>query len=152
MSDKIEPVDPMVRSGLLFAGGNRAWTGKRHIEGIDDGILTAKEISTLNFSSVDLVVLSACQTGLGIVKANEGVYGLQRAFKLAGAETIIMSLWEVDDLATSIMMSAFYEKYLAGYSKSEAFKYAVDSIRYYRIDNEQRFDSPYYWAAFIMLD
>ena len=152
MSDKIEPVDPMMRSGLLFAGGNRAWTGKRHIEGIDDGILTAKEISTLNFSSVDLVVLSACQTGLGIVKANEGVYGLQRAFKLAGTETIIMSLWEVDDLATSIMMSAFYEKYLAGYSKSEAFKYAVDSVRDYRIDDEQRFDSPYYWAAFIMLD
>ena len=151
MSDNIGIIDPMMRSGLLFAGGNRVWTGKRHIEGIDDGILTAKEISTLDFSCVDLVVLSACQTGLGDVKANEGVYGLQRAFKLAGAETIIMSLWEVDDSATSIMMSAFYEKYLEGHSKSEAFKYAVDYVRDYKKDGKQ-WNSPYYWAGFVMMD
>lgn len=152
MSDKIGLVDPMMRSGLLFAGGNRAWTGKRHIEGIEDGILTAKEISTLDFSSVDLVVLSACQTGLGDIEANEGVYGLQRAFKLAGANTIIMSLWEVDDRATSIMMSVFYEKYLSGSSKNEAFKYAIDAVRNYKIDGKQVFVSPYYWGGFVMMD
>lgn len=152
MSEKIGLVDPMMRSGLLFAGGNRAWTGKRHINGIEDGILTAKEISILDFSSVDLVVLSACQTGLGDVKANEGVYGLQRAFKLAGVRTIIMSLWEVDDRATSIMMSVFYEKYLAGNTKDEAFKCAVDAVRSFQIDGKQTFNSPYYWAGFVMMD
>ena len=152
MSDKVGFVDPMIRSGLMFAGGNRAWTGKRQINGIEDGILTAKEISTLDFSSVDLVVLSACQTGLGDVKAHEGVYGLQRAFKLAGVQTIIMSLWEVDDRATSIMMSAFYEKYLEGNSKDSAFKYAVDAVRSYEIEGEQPFNSPYYWAGFVMMD
>lgn len=83
----------------------------------------------MDFSSVDLVVLSACQTGLGDVKANEGVYSLQRAFKLAGVQTIIMSLWEVDDRATSIMMSVFYEKYLKGNSIDDAFKYAIDAVR-----------------------
>ena len=152
MSDKVGFVDPMMRAGLLFAGGNRVWTGKRHINGIEDGILTAKEISTLDFSSVDLVVLSACQTGLGDVKANEGVYGLQRAFKLAGVQTIIMSLWEVDDRATSIMMSVFYEKYLEGYSKDNAFKYAIDAVRNYEVDGKQLFNSPYYWAGFVMMD
>lgn len=152
MSDKVGFVDPMMRAGLLFAGGNRAWTGKRHIKDIEDGILTAKEISTLDFSSVDLVVLSACQTGLGDVKANEGVYGLQRAFKLAGVQTIIMSLWEVDDRATSIMMSVFYEKYLEGYSKDNAFKYAIDAVRNYEVDGKQPFNSPYYWAGFVMMD
>lgn len=152
MSDKVGFVDPMMRAGLLFAGGNRAWTGKRHIKDIEDGILTAKEISTLDFSSVDLVVLSACQTGLGDVKANEGVYGLQRAFKLAGVQTIIMSLWEVDDRATSIMMSVFYEKYLEGYSKDDAFKYAIDAVRNWKVDGKQPFNSPYYWAGFVMMD
>lgn len=152
MSDKVGFVDPMMRAGLLFAGGNRAWTGKRHIKDIEDGILTAKEISTLDFSSVDLVVLSACQTGLGDVKANEGVYGLQRAFKLAGVQTIIMSLWEVDDRATSIMMSVFYEKYLEGNTKDDAFKYAIDAVRSYKVDGKQIFNSPYYWAGFVIMD
>lgn len=152
MSDKVGFVDPMMRAGLLFAGGNRAWTGKRHIKDIEDGILTAKEISTLDFSSVDLVVLSACQTGLGDVKANEGVYGLQRAFKLAGVQTIIMSLWEVDDRATSIMMSVFYDKYLEGNSKDDAFKYAIDAVINYEVNGKQPFNSPYYWAGFVMMD
>lgn len=152
MPDKVGFIDPMMRAGLLFAGGNRAWTGKRHIKDIEDGILTAKEISTLDFSSVDLVVLSACQTGLGDVKANEGVYGLQRAFKLAGVQTIIMSLWEVDDSATSIMMSVFYEKYLEGNSKDDAFKYAIDAVRNWKVDGKLPFNSPYYWAGFVMMD
>lgn len=153
MSDKVGKIDPMLRSGLLLAGANRVWTGKRSIEGIDDGILTAKEISSLDFSEVSLIVLSACQTGLGDVEANEGVYGLQRAFKLAGAETLIMSLWEVDDTATGLLMKAFYEEYLNGKAKDIAFKNAVDEVRKYKDENGRRpFSSPYYWAAFIMLD
>lgn len=153
MSDNIGRVDPMLRSGLLFAGANRAWTGKRSIDGIDDGILTAKEIAALNFSKVKLIVMSACQTGLGDVEANEGVYGLQRAFKLAGAETLIMSLWEVDDKATSLLMKTFYEDYLNGKVKDMAFRNAINKVRSYKDENGNTpFSSPYYWAAFIMMD
>lgn len=146
-------VDPMIRSGLLFSGGNRAWTGKRQISGIEDGVLTAKEISTMNLSKTDLVVLSACETGLGDVQANEGVFGLQRAFKLAGVKSLIMSLWEVDDVATRVMMTAFYEKYLSGVSKIDAFNYAVHSVRNYK-DNygAKPFENPYYWAGFVLMD
>lgn len=153
MSETIGRVDPMLRSGLLFAGANRAWTGKRNIEGIDDGILTAKEITALDLSKVKLIVLSACQTGLGDVEANEGVYGLQRAFKLAGVETIIMSLWEVDDRATSLLMRTFYENYLNEKDKDVAFRNAINTVRNYKDDNgDTPFASPYYWAAFIMMD
>ncbi len=153
MSDNIGKVDPMLRSGLLFAGANRAWTGKRSIDGIDDGILTAKEIAALNFSKVKLIVMSACQTGLGDVEANEGVYGLQRAFKLAGAETLIMSLWEVDDKATSLLMKTFYEDYLNGKVKDMAFRNAINKVRSYKDETGNTpFSSPYYWAAFIMMD
>lgn len=153
MSDNVGRVDPMLRSGLLLAGANRVWTGKRGLDGVEDGILTAKEISSLNFSKVKLVVLSACQTGLGDIEANEGVYGLQRAFKLAGAETIIMSLWEVDDAATSLLMKTFYEEYLNGKAKDYAFKTAINKVRNHKNEKgETPFSSPYYWAAFIMLD
>lgn len=145
--------DPMLRSGLLFSGANRAWQGKRKIEGVEDGILTAKEIAGLNFSKMDLIVMSACQTGLGDVESNEGVYGLQRAFKLAGAETIIMSLWEVDDMATSLLMKSFYDGYLSGESKDVAFRNATNTVRNYTDKNGDRpYESPYYWAAFIMMD
>jgi CHAT domain-containing protein len=90
--------------------------------------------------------MSACQTGLGDVKNGEGVFGLQRAFKLAGVETLIMSLWEVDDNATAKLMSAFYQEWLiSGKSKQEAFKEAQRQIRAER-------PSPFYWAAFVMMD
>ena len=153
MSDNVGRIDPMIRSGLLFAGANRVWTGKRGIDGVEDGILTAKEISALDFSKVQLIVLSACQSGLGDVEANEGVYGLQRAFKLAGAETLIMSLWEVDDAATRLLMKTFYEEYLNGKVKDNAFKAAINKVRNYKDETGKTpFSSPYYWAAFIMLD
>ena len=145
--------DPMLRSGLLFSGANRAWQGKRKIEGVEDGILTAKEIAGLNFSKLDLIVLSACQTGLGDVESNEGVYGLQRAFKLAGAKTIIMSLWEVDDIATTLLMKSFYDGYLNGETKDVAFRNATNTVRNYTDKNGNKlYESPYYWAAFIMMD
>lgn len=153
MSETVGRVDPMLRSGLLFSGANRVWTGKSGIDGIEDGILTAKEVTNLDFSKVGLIVLSACQTALGEVEANEGVYGLQRAFKLAGAETLIMSLWEVDDQATSLLMKFFYEEYLNGNTKDCAFRAAVNKVRTYKDEsNDEPFSSPYYWAAFIMLD
>ncbi len=135
------------QSGLLFAGANSALDPKKRKdipEGVDDGILTAKEISRLDFKNLDLVVLSACQTGLGEV-TGEGVFGLQRGFKKAGAQTIIMSLWNVDDYATRLLMSEFYKNLVSGKSKREAFLAAQAYVRHKNSD-------PKYWAAFIMVD
>jgi len=100
----------------------------------------------MNLLGTKLVVMSACQTGLGDVKNGEGVFGLQRAFKLAGVETLIMSLWEVDDNATAKLMSAFYQEWLfSGKSRQEAFKEAQRQVRAER-------PLPFYWAAFVMMD
>lgn len=135
----------MIRSGLLFAGANRTWTGNNAIADIEDGILTAEEISNVNLSSTKLVVLSACETGLGEIKSSEGVFGLQRAFKLAGVQSLIMSLWKVDDNATMLLMNTFYDNWMNGMTKHNAFNSAIDTIR-------KQYKSPYYWAAFVMLD
>ncbi|MCR4560557.1 MAG: CHAT domain-containing protein, partial [Bacteroidales bacterium] len=104
----------------------------------------AKEISRLDFQGLDLVVLSACQTGLGEV-TGEGVFGLQRGFKKAGAQTIIMSLWEVDDYATRLLMTEFFKGLTAGKTKREAFLSALDFVKAKNSD-------PKYWAAFVMVD
>ncbi|MBR4215622.1 MAG: tetratricopeptide repeat protein [Bacteroidales bacterium] len=135
------------RSGLFFAGANTALDPeqRKYIpEGVDDGILTAKEISRMDFKGLDLVVLSACQTGLGEV-TSEGVFGLQRGFKKAGAQTIVMSLWNVSDKPTKELMTEFYRNLVAGKSKREAFISAQDKIRVKYID-------PKMWAGFIMVD
>lgn len=135
----------MIRSGLLLAGANRTWTGIHVIPNVEDGILTAEEISNVNLFGTKLVVLSACETGLGEIKSSEGVFGLQRAFKLAGVQSLIMSLWKVDDNATMELMNTFYNNWLSGMSKHDAFNNAVEKIRGHH-------KSPYYWAAFVMLD
>lgn len=135
----------MIRSGLLFAGANRAWTGNNIVPNIEDGILTAEEISNVNLSGTKLVVLSACETGLGEIKSSEGVFGLQRAFKMAGVQSLIMSLWKVDDHATMQLMNNFYSNWIGGMSKHDAFNSAIEQIR-------KTYKSPYYWAAFVMLD
>ena len=135
----------MRRSGLVMAGGNRAWSGDTIPEGVDDGILTAQEISVLDFRDMDLVVLSACETGLGDINTSEGVFGLQRAFKKAGAKTLVMSLWKVNDEITKSLMNKFYQSLFTGKSKHEAFLEAQQFIR-------SRHPEPQNWAAFIMLD
>ncbi len=105
--------NPMIRSGLVLAGGNHAWkTGKPLRPDLEDGILTAYEISQMNLANTELVVLSACETGLGDLVGNEGVYGLQRAFKIAGARYLIMSLWQVPDFQTQVFMTTFYKHWL----------------------------------------
>ncbi|MBR5652687.1 MAG: CHAT domain-containing protein [Prevotella sp.] len=139
----------LTRSGLLMAGANETLHGEDRPLDVDDGVLTAQEISRLDLRGLDLVVLSACKTGNGDINQGEGVFGLQRGFKKAGAQTIVMSLWEVNDEATQILMTAFYENLLQGQSKRDAFQNAQHHLR--TVDNGQ-FDKPQFWAAFILLD
>jgi len=134
----------LFRSGLLFAGANNAWTGKQ-IAGIDDGILTAYEVSNLYLPNTKLVVLSACETGLGDIEGNEGVYGLQRAFKIAGVENLIMSLWKVPDLETGEFMQLFYKNIFDKQSITDAF-YNAQAIMKNKYRNE-----PFKWAAWILV-
>lgn len=139
--------DAMSLSGLVFAGGNAAWLGKKNVDGVLGGVLTAKDIANLDFKGTDLLVLSACKTGQGKVTA-EGVFGLQRAFKKAGVSTIIMSLWNVDDKVTSEFMVAFYGQLTDkanNWNKRKAFEQTKEIIR-------KNHPDPYYWAAFVMLD
>ena len=105
-------------------------------------------VSGIDFSGLDLVVLSACQTGLGEV-TGEGVFGLQRGFKKAGANSILMSLWEVNDEATQILMTQFYKNLVSGQSKRQSLQSAQKYLREY---NNGYFNEPKYWAAFILLD
>jgi len=140
---------PMTRSGLLFSGCNRAFRHEQIPEGEEDGILTAQEISTLDLRGLDLVVLSACQTGLGEISSGEGVFGLQRGFKKAGANTILMSLDKVDDEATRILMVEFYRNLMNGKTKNQSLQEAQHYLR--KVDNG-KYDDPKYWASFIMLD
>lgn len=131
-------------SGLLFTGGQNGWRGDYTLTGHDDGILLSKEIAGMDLSDTDIVVLSACETALGGISLDE-VYGLQRAFKIAGVESIIMSLWEVDDEATETMMISFYTNLMHGLEKHNAFSNAIETVK-------TKYKSPFYWASFIMLD
>lgn len=136
--------DPLLRSGLIFSGGNYAWSGKAPIEGAEDGIGTAYEISQMNLTNTGLVVLSACETALGDIKGSEGVFGLQRAFKMAGVKKMIVSLWKVPDKETAELMTAFYNYWLKGKTIKEAFAQAQSDMR--------KKYSPYYWAAFVLVE
>ena len=143
----------LTRSVLFFAGANHALRSLNSPSDLDDGILTAQEISKLDLKGLDLVVLSACQTGLGDITQGEGVFGLQRGFKKAGAGTIIMSLWKVDDNATQMMMTQFYKNLCNGMDKHEALQMAQKSLREYKDEKGQtKYDQPLFWAGFIILD
>lgn len=136
--------DPLMRSGLILSGGNYVWSGKAPINGIEDGIVTAYEISQLNLMNTELIVLSACETALGDVKGSEGVFGLQRAFKMAGVKKMIVSLWQVPDKETAELMTAFYTYWLKGKNVNDAFYEAQTDMR--------RKYSPFYWAAFVLVE
>ena len=162
----------LTRSGLLLSGANTALRGLPLPDGVDDGILTAKEISALDLRGLDLVALSACQTGLGEI-SGDGVFGLQRGFKKAGANTLLMSLWKVDDNATRLLMTRFYGNLLSGMDKYDALHEAQLYLRELEVERrieytpaQQKYDkkpafeiirektyaNPYYWAAFVLLD
>ena len=138
----------LARSFLVMSGGDMLPSRYDIPKGMEDGILTAQEISRLNLSGLDLVVLSSCQSGLGDI-SSDGVLGLQRGFKKAGANTIIMSLDKVDDEATRILMVEFYKNLMSGKSKHQSLKNAQKYLR--EVENG-KYDDPKYWAAFIMLD
>jgi CHAT domain-containing protein len=138
--------DPMNRSGLLFAGANNTWKGIDPLEGREDGILTAKEASYLSLKNTELIVLSACETGLGTIKGSEGVFGLQRAFKSAGVHYVMMSLWKVPDKETAEFMTIFYTSWFSGKSIREAFLDAQTKMK------ERYFSQPYKWAAFVLIE
>jgi CHAT domain-containing protein len=136
--------NPLMRSGLFFAGSGSAWKGKP-IQGVEDGILTSYEVSNLYLPNTKLAVLSACQTALGDIQGNEGVYGLQRAFKIAGVQNLVMSLWKVPDRETAEFMQAFYQHIFNHQSIDEAFYNAQTVMK-----NEYR-NEPFKWAAWVLV-
>ncbi|MBU0489215.1 MAG: CHAT domain-containing protein, partial [Bacteroidetes bacterium] len=140
----VQNFNPLFRTGLLFAGANRTWNGGKQIRGIEDGILTAYEAGQLDLSKTQLVVLSACETGLGTVKGSEGVYGLQRAFKAAGVKYILMTLWTIPDEQTAELMSLFYGKLASGETIRKSFAYAQNEMK--------KKYAAYYWAGFVLVE
>jgi CHAT domain-containing protein len=140
--EKNKNINPMLRSGLLLTGVSDYTRAEIKPE-TEDGVLTALEAANLELDGTDLVVLSACETGLGDVKGGEGVYGLQRAFKVAGAKTIVMSMWKVDDEVTQKLMITFYQKFAEYNNARKAFKEAQSEIK-------NQYPEPYFWGAFVM--
>jgi CHAT domain-containing protein len=134
--------NPLLRCGLVMAGGNKGWKGKTGLNE-DDGILTGLEISAVQLPNTQLAVLSACETGLGKIEGSEGVFGLQRAFKLAGVNYVMASLWQVPDKETAEFMETFYSHWLGGKTIREAFLTTQQLMR--------KKYAPYYWAGFTLV-
>jgi CHAT domain-containing protein len=137
--------DPLNRAGLLFSGANHTWQNEEVPDGREDGILTANEATYIPLINTELVVLSACETGLGEIKGSEGVFGLQRAFKAAGAEYVMMSLWKVPDQETSEFMESFYGQYLSDHTIPDSYHHAQ------RVMREKYPNDPYKWAGFVLM-
>lgn len=140
--------DPMVRCGLMLSGANVSWSGdsKKMIETTgDDGILTAAEVANLNLSNTKLVVLSACETGLGKIESSEGTFGLKRGFKLAGVDQMIVSLWKVPDNETMELMTLFYSDLVKTNNPEVSFNFAQKAMR-----NKFPYE-PEKWAGFVFV-
>lgn len=142
--DAILTQNPLMRTGLLLRGAGDLLAQTDHNYNMDNGILTAYEAMSLNLDKTDLVVLSACETGLGDLQAGEGVYGLQRAFLVAGAKALIMSMFKVDDEATQELMVKFYQRWISTNNLRESFIEAKKELR-------TKYPEPIYWGAFIMI-
>lgn len=134
--------NPLLRSGLALAGANTWLKGENLPPEAEDGLLTAEDVTSLDLLATDLVVLSACETGLGEVQVGEGVFGLRRAFVLAGAKTLVMSLWKVPDQQTQELMIDFYRRILMGEPRAEALRQAQLALK-------AKYPNPFYWGAFI---
>ncbi|AYB29241.1 CHAT domain-containing protein [Chryseolinea soli] len=136
--------NPLMRTGLLLRGAGDLMEKTEYNYNMENGILTAYEAMSLNLDKTDLVVLSACETGLGDLEAGEGVYGLQRAFLVAGAKVLIMSMFKVDDDATQKLMLKFYQKWLNSANLRQSF---IDAKKEIRVE----YPEPIYWGAFMMI-
>ena len=136
--------NPLMKSGLLLRGAGDVLDKTKYNYNIESGILTAYEAMSLNLDKTDLVVLSACETGLGDISNGEGVYGLQRAFLVAGAKVLIMSMFKVDDAATQKLVLTFYKKWLTTNNMRQSF---VDAKKELRVE----YPDPIYWGAFMMI-
>ncbi|MCU0437176.1 MAG: CHAT domain-containing protein [Raineya sp.] len=140
--------NPMLRSGLVFAGAEETLEGAKNnkdYQSTDNGFLTAYEVANMNLDNSELAILSACETGLGDVKAGEGVYGLQRAFQIAGVDATVMSLWKVSDDATQELMTLFYNNLKVSKNKPDAFRKAQLKLK-------EKYKDPYFWGAFILTE
>jgi CHAT domain-containing protein len=137
--------NPLLLSGIALAGANHRASTPRDAE---DGILTAEEIASLDLSGVEWAVLSGCETALGSIQAGEGIFGLRRAFEVAGADTLIMSLWKVEDRATLEWMKTLYERHAAGVPVADAVRDAGVAILRARRDKGWS-THPFYWGAFV---
>ena len=140
----VENKNPLMRSGLVFAGANDVWSKQSKNDSIEDGVLTAQEVANIDMRKTNLVVMSACETGLGDIKGSEGVYGLQRAFKMAGVDYIIMSLWQVPDKETEEFMTKFYKKLIKAKDIEGSFAETQKEMRI-------KYD-PYFWGAFVLIE
>jgi len=137
--------NPLMRCGLVFTGGNHVWAGCDVPPDLDDGILTAYEVSGMFIPNTELVVLSACETGLGEIKGSEGVFGLQRSFRIAGTGYVLMTLWQIPDYQTSELMNHFYQEWFSGRSIYEALRLAQDLMK------DKYPLQPYMWAGFVLV-
>lgn len=135
--------NPMLRSMVCLAGAQTFLDGGTLPEAAEDGLLTAEDVAGMDLTDTELVVLSACDTGRGTVKVGEGVFGLRRAFAIAGVRTLVMSLWKVPDDSTRLLMVHFYEGLCSGQPRGEALRTAQRQVR-------DRYPDPYYWGAFIL--
>ncbi|HPG10029.1 MAG TPA: CHAT domain-containing protein [Chitinophagaceae bacterium] len=140
-----QSTNPLLRSGLFFAGAFYTWTKNKNVSGLEDGIATAYEIANMYLPNTKLCVLSACETGLGDLYGSEGVLGLQRAFRIAGVKNLVMSLWKVPDTETAEFMALFYDHIFRQQTIADAFQAAQSAMK-----NKYR-DDPYKWAAFILV-
>jgi hypothetical protein len=128
---------------LLFAGSDSLWRFKKRIPGMEDQILQAAEVCIQNLSNTKLVILSACKSGLGDIRNSEGVFGFQRAFRLAGADHLIISLWAVSDRHTAAFFEAFYQHWFSGLEIREAFDKTQEEM-------QAKYPAVYHWAAFVL--
>lgn len=138
--------DPMLRTGMVLAGANYYWKNKRPLADREDGVLVAYEVRGLNLQNTELVVLSACQTGLGDIVSSEGVYGLQRAFRIAGAKFLIVSLWQVPDKHTQELMQHFYKNWA---ERQEPLR---DAFANAQAAMQKKYPNPFLWAGFVLLE
>ncbi len=142
--DQLPRTDGYLKAKLILAGAADAEPfGIADYSKYEDGFLTAYEVTQLDLAQTNLVVLSACETGAGEIQSGEGVWGLQRAFQLAGAKTVMGSLWKISDEATAVYMKSFYEKYLGGAGVNESYRAAM-------VKTMETYPEPYYWGAFTL--